>query len=68
MWRREEASLLQNIIVIGICMGLGSLIGFWFTARQIVLPEYVGAMIVAAIVRNLDDRSDLSGFRSGTPT
>ena len=52
----EEASLLQNIIVIGICMGLGSLIGAWFTSHEIVLPEYVGAMIVAAIVRNLDDR------------
>jgi ESS family glutamate:Na+ symporter len=53
---REEASLLQNIVVIGICMGLGSIVGGWFMARQIVLPEYVGAMIVAAIVRNLDDR------------
>ena len=52
----EEASLLQNIVVIGICMGLGSIIGAWFTSRQIVLPEYVGAMIVAAIARNLDDR------------
>jgi ESS family glutamate:Na+ symporter len=52
----EEASLLQNIIVIGICMGLGSIIGAWFTLHQIVLPEYVGAMIVAAIVRNVDDR------------
>jgi ESS family glutamate:Na+ symporter len=53
---REETALLQNIVVIGICMGLGSIIGAWFTAREIVLPEYVGAMIVAAIVRNLDDR------------
>lgn len=52
----EEASLLQNIVVIGICMGLGSIIGAWFTLHQIVLPEYVGAMIVAAIVRNVDDR------------
>ncbi len=52
----EEASLLQNIIVIGICMGLGSIIGAWFTLHEIVLPEYVGAMIVAAIVRNVDDR------------
>lgn len=58
---REEASLLQNIIVIGICMGLGSLIGLWFTAHEIVLPEYVGAMIVAAIARNLDDRFHFVG-------
>jgi ESS family glutamate:Na+ symporter len=37
-------------------MGLGSIIGAWFTLHEIVLPEYVGAMIVAAIVRNVDDR------------
>ena len=35
----EEASLLQNIIVIGICMGLGSIIGAWFTLHEIVLPD-----------------------------
>ena len=58
---KEEASLLQNIVIIGICMGLGSIIGGWFTARQIVLPEYVGAMIVAAVVRNLDDRFHIAG-------
>ena len=33
-----------------------------YVARQIVLPEYVGAMIVAAIVRNVDDRLDLIGI------
>lgn len=57
----EEASLLQNIIVIGICMGLGSIIGLWFTSHEIVLPEYVGAMIVAAGARNLDDRFKIFG-------
>ncbi len=56
---QEEASLLQNLIIIGICMGLGSIIGAWFTSRQIVLPEYVGAMLVAGIARNLDDRFKL---------
>lgn len=52
----EEASILGNIVVIGICMGLGSIVGAWFSSRQIVLPEYVGAMIVAGVARNLDDR------------
>jgi ESS family glutamate:Na+ symporter len=57
----EESSLLQNVVVIGICMGLGSILGNWFTSRQIILPEYVGAMIVAAIARNLDDRFRVFG-------
>jgi ESS family glutamate:Na+ symporter len=56
---QEEASLLQNIVIIGICMGLGSIIGGWFTSHQILLPEYVGAMIIAGVARNLDDRFKL---------
>lgn len=59
---KEEASLLTNVIVIGICMGLGSIIGAWLTARAIVLPEYIGAMIVAAIARNIDDRFKFIGI------
>jgi ESS family glutamate:Na+ symporter len=59
---REEAALLQNIVAIGICMGLGSLLGAWFSAKQIILPEYVGAMVVAAVVRNLDDRFHIAGI------
>lgn len=59
---QEESSLLQNIVVIGICMGLGSILGAWFTSREILLPEYVGAMIIAGIVRNLDDRFHFAGI------
>ena len=59
----EEASLLQNIVVDRDLHGPGiASLERWFTARQIVLPEYVGAMIVAAIARNLDDRLNFAGI------
>lgn len=52
----EQNSLLMSVIAIAIAMAIGSLISAWFTSRNIVLPAYVGAMIAAAILRNLDDR------------
>jgi glutamate:Na+ symporter, ESS family len=52
----EESALLRNTILVAIAMGLGTLIGAWFTRHRIVLPEYIGAMLVAAVIRNIDDR------------
>ena len=52
----EESALLRNTILVAIAMGLGTLIGAWFSRQRIVLPEYIGAMLIAAIIRNIDDR------------
>ncbi len=52
----EESALLRNTILVAIAMGLGTLIGAWFSRHRIVLPEYIGAMLIAAIIRNIDDR------------
>jgi ESS family glutamate:Na+ symporter len=57
----EESALLRNTILVAIAMGLGTLIGAWFTQHRIVLPEYIGAMLVAAVIRNFDDRMGWSG-------
>lgn len=57
----EESALLRNVILVAISMGLGTLIGAWFLEREIVLPEYIGAMIVASVIRNIDDRSRVFG-------
>jgi ESS family glutamate:Na+ symporter len=37
-------------------IGLGSLLSDFISRHGIILPSYIGAMIVAAIIRNLDDR------------
>jgi glutamate:Na+ symporter, ESS family len=52
----EESALLRNTVLVAIAMGLGTLIGASFARHKIVLPEYIGAMIIAAILRNVDDR------------
>ncbi|HET9402934.1 MAG TPA: sodium/glutamate symporter [Candidatus Acidoferrales bacterium] len=55
--RRGSADLLQAIIVIGIAMGLGSLISRGFEHVHFILPSYIGALIAAVIVRNVMDAS-----------
>jgi ESS family glutamate:Na+ symporter len=62
------AVLLKTLMIILLIMGLGALIGMGMTrlgdmlpqgsvfGALVKLPGYIGAMIVAAVVRNLDDR------------
>ena len=47
-------------------MWLGSWIGKGFTALGLTLPSYIGAMLVGAFVRNLDDRT--GWFKLSLPT
>jgi ESS family glutamate:Na+ symporter len=47
--------LLKNVVVILVAMGLGSWISRGVAALGITLPAYIGAMLVAAIIRNVDD-------------
>ncbi|HJZ94941.1 MAG TPA: sodium/glutamate symporter [Candidatus Solibacter sp.] len=49
-------SLLTTVIVLAISMGAGSLVSAGFERAHVILPPYIGSMIVAAIIRNLDDR------------
>jgi ESS family glutamate:Na+ symporter len=48
--------LLPTVIVMGIAMGIGNLLSLEMEHLGLVLPSYIGAMIVAAVIRNLDDR------------
>src|SRR5579864_583648 len=52
----QIAALLQAVLVIGVAMGLGNLISSGFDHLRIILPPYIGAMIAAAVIRNLNDR------------
>jgi ESS family glutamate:Na+ symporter len=66
--------VLRNLMLILVLMGVGALVSLGFTQLSghlpdalgalFKLPGYIGAMIVAALVRNLDDRSHL--FRINT--
>jgi ESS family glutamate:Na+ symporter len=58
---REElplagGELLRNLLVLLVVMGFGALLGMNLSRVGVTLPAYVGAMVLAALVRNLDDR------------
>ena len=46
-------SLINTIIIIG----LGAIVSFFITKLGITLPAYIGAMIVAAAFRNINDKT-----------
>jgi ESS family glutamate:Na+ symporter len=49
--------LLGHLLVILAVMGVGALLSLGLTRLRLVLPGYIGAMIVAALVRFCADRS-----------
>ena len=52
----EQSALMNSVIAIAIAMGLGSIVSMGFERAGVILPAYVGAMMAAAVIRNLDDR------------
>ncbi len=48
-------SLIKTLAFVLVAMGLGSIFSFYLTKTGITLPGYIGAMIVAAIIRNISD-------------
>lgn len=48
---------MVQLFILGLCMAVGSYLGEWFTSvTDFALPNYVSAMFVAVIVRNILDR------------
>jgi glutamate:Na+ symporter, ESS family len=52
---REDSSLILNLVVLALAMGLGSKVSGYIQSLGITLPAYIGAMLVASGLRNLDD-------------
>src|SRR5262245_52926674 len=63
---KESYAILKALVVILVAMWFGSALGGWFTSIGITLPAYIGAMIVAAVIRNLDDATGLIGLSQST--
>jgi ESS family glutamate:Na+ symporter len=51
----ESFALLQSVVLVLVAMWVGGYLSAWFTSLGIKLPVYIGAMLVAAVIRNLDD-------------
>ena len=63
---KESYALLKALVVILVAMWAGSSVSAWITSAGITLPAYIGAMLVAAIIRNADDATDLIGLSQRT--
>lgn len=50
-----KVHFLYGLIILLVCIGLGTLINEAFDAMNISLPTYLGALVVAIIVRNVAD-------------
>jgi ESS family glutamate:Na+ symporter len=47
--------LVKNLVAILVAMWIGSWVSKGFAALGLTLPAYIGAMLVAAAIRNIDD-------------
>ena len=63
---KESYALLKALVVILTAMWVGSGVSAWITSVGVTLPAYIGAMIVAAVIRNVDDVSGLIGMSQRT--
>ena len=53
----EDTPLIRNIVVLALAMMLGSVVSGWIQGLGVTLPAYIGAMLVASVLRNVDDAS-----------
>jgi ESS family glutamate:Na+ symporter len=58
----KHGGYFEHLVVLGITMALGSLVSARFQAFGWTLPSYIGAMLVAGLVRNLDDALQFAGI------
>ena len=63
---QREFSALKSIVVILVAMWIGAWVSSWISATGVTLPAYVGAMLVGALIRNLDDATGWIGLSVAT--
>ena len=58
----ETFAVLKNVVLILVAMWAGSWVSLGFANLGVTLPAYIGAMLVAALIRNLDDATGWLGL------
>ena len=51
----ETFAVLKSVVIILVAMWVGAWISAKISALGVILPAYIGAMLAAALVRNIDD-------------
>ena len=51
----ESYVLLKHLVMLLVAVGLGVWVSQWLAGTGVTLPAYIGAMLVAAAIRNFDD-------------
>jgi glutamate:Na+ symporter, ESS family len=63
---RESYALLKTLVVMLVAMWIGGIVSGWLNGWlagvQMALPAYIGAMLVAAAMRNADESLKLVGI------
>ena len=59
---REDSLIIRNLAVLALAMGLGSVLSRYIQDAGLTLPAYIGAMIVASVLRNLDEATGWLGI------
>lgn len=59
---QREFGALKSIVVILVAMWAGSWVSGVISSFGITLPAYVGAMLVGAVIRNIDDQTGWIGM------
>lgn len=62
----ESYGLMKALVLILTAMWIGSWLTNGFAALGITLPAYIGAMLVAAVIRNVDDGTRWIGISQRT--
>ena len=52
---REDNTILRSLVFLAVAMGLGSILSGYVASLGVTLPAYIGAMLVASVLRNIDD-------------
>ena len=55
----EAYVLMKHLVLLLVTVGLGLWVSRWLTDLGMTLPVYIGAMLVAAVIRNLDDMTGM---------
>ncbi|MGQ0508115.1 MAG: sodium/glutamate symporter [Myxococcaceae bacterium] len=58
----ERGPFFVNLVAVTAAMGLGTLVSAGLQRLGLIVPAYVGAMLVAAILRNIDDATGVFGL------